>query len=77
MQRTRLLILAFSLAVCAKGQNVRQILASGYSSGFYPLTFNEDTGKKPTPEVTSDIMLNLKQSLPPLSCPKIPRVNYP
>ena len=62
MRGTRLLIFAFSLAVCAKGQNVRQILASGYSSGFYPLTFDEDTGKKPTPEVTSDIMLNLKQN---------------
>ena len=46
MRGTRLLILAFSLAVCAKDQNVRQILASGYSSGFYPLTFDEDIGKK-------------------------------
>jgi len=58
-----LLILAFSLAVCAKGQNVRQILASGYSSGFYPLTFNEDTGSidaglAPVPGSESDASMS-------------------
>ena len=44
----RLLFVAFFMAVCANGQNVRQILASGYSSGFYPLTFDEDAGRKLT-----------------------------
>lgn len=38
------MIIGTALAVCANGQTVRQILASGYSNGFYPLTFDEDTG---------------------------------
>ena len=42
----RLMIIGTALAVCANGQTVRQILASGYSNGFYPLTFDEDTGRQ-------------------------------
>ena len=42
----RLVAIAFSVVAYADGQNVRQILASGYSSGFYALTLDEDTGRK-------------------------------
>ena len=38
-------ILTITFAWCANGQTVHKILSSGYSKGFYNLTFNGDTGK--------------------------------
>ena len=41
----RLILFVIALAMAANGQTAHQILASGYSNGFYPVTFYEDTGR--------------------------------
>ena len=40
----RLVLLAIVLASSANGQTVHKILSSGYSKGFFNLTFDGDTG---------------------------------